>query len=67
MTRKPNNGPSFSKATYKQKPFDLPSPDAQKAKEDEIARDAARSRRFRTLYRKDRAAWLAQFLGKKDP
>jgi hypothetical protein len=66
MAKHPNNGPTFSKPTIKQKPFAPPSPDRQKAKVDEDARDAAWLQRFRTLRRTDLAAWLAEFFGKKE-
>ena len=66
MARHPNNGPSFSKPTIKQKPFAPPSPERQKAKAEEDAQDAETHRRFWALLRKDHSAWLAEHLGKKD-
>jgi hypothetical protein len=66
MARHPNNGPTFSKPTIKQKTFVPPSPDREKAKADEDARDAAWLRRFRTLRRTDPTAWFAEYFGKKE-
>jgi hypothetical protein len=65
MARHPNNGPTFSKPTIKQKPTAPPSPDRQKAQADEDARDAAKLRRFWTLRRTDRTAF-AEFFKKKE-
>jgi hypothetical protein len=65
MARHPNNGPTFSKPTIKQKPC-APSPDRQKAQAEEDARDAAWLRRFRTLRGTDPAAWFAEYFGKKE-
>jgi hypothetical protein len=66
MSRHPNNGPTFSKSTIKQKPFAPPSPDRQKVQSSEDARTAAWARRFRTLRRTDPVTWLAEFFGKKE-
>jgi hypothetical protein len=66
MARHPNNGPSFSKPTIKRKLFAPSSPDRQNAQEDEDARDAAKQRRFRTLFRNNPAAWFAEYFGKKE-
>jgi hypothetical protein len=66
MARHPNNGPTFSKATIKRKPFTPPSPDRQKAKADEDATVAAKQRRFRTLFRNSPAAWVAEYFGTKE-
>jgi hypothetical protein len=63
MARHPNNGPSFSKSTIKQKPFAPPSPDRQKGA-DENARLARENRRFWKLWR-DPAAWITEYVGKK--
>jgi hypothetical protein len=66
MSRHPNNGPTFSKSTIKQKPFATPSSDRRKAQQDDIARHAASQRRSRKLFNTDLAAWLDELSRKSE-
>jgi hypothetical protein len=66
MARHPNNGPTFSKPTIKQKPSAPPSPDRQKAQADEDARVGTKQRRFQALLRSDPSAWFAEYFSKKE-
>ncbi len=66
MARDPDNGPTFSKPTTKRKPVNRPSPDRQKAQEDEDARVAAKTRHWTTLLRTDPNAWYDENFGKKE-
>ena len=63
-----NNGPTFTKATYKASRNELASsPERRRAAEAEAMRDAAWGRRFRTLLNsKDKDAWYDEYFAKKD-
>jgi hypothetical protein len=62
MARRPDNGPTFSKATYEaDRPYRAPDPMRRQAELEQAARDCADAKLFRT----DLAAWLDKHLAKK--
>jgi hypothetical protein len=62
--RLPNNGPSFSAPTYKNRPGLAPSPERKQVELEQAASDAAKQRRFRQMLRDDPEAWAKENLKK---
>jgi hypothetical protein len=61
MTKRPQNGPTFSKAPPKNhRSTAIASPERRQAELDEKKSDAAKSRRFDKLMRTDSHGWLRE-------
>jgi hypothetical protein len=60
LAKHPYNGPTFSKPTVKMPRPAVPSPGRIQAEEEQMARDAAKSRRLHKLLHGDMRAFLSE-------
>jgi hypothetical protein len=58
MSKHPNNGPSFSKPTYRAIGQDRTSPERERAQREQTARECASTREFNKLLHRDRIGAL---------
>ena len=59
--RHPDNGSTFSKATYKASRPGPPSPERRQAELEQATRDAAKGRRFWQMAHNDPVAWITEY------